>query len=210
MEINRLFQMFCILCTVDLAIANLLLISTVLSPMLLIMEPRYSNWLTSSICCPSMVKSSFVLFLSTTIIVVFLVFRSSPFFSLASLTRLRRSSSSCLLLQINVVSSAYLRLVIFVPPNFTPPLKPSRASLIMSSEYMLKRFGDKIHPWRTSLPISNHSVSPPLVLTADCWFWYRLAINSTRWHGKPIFFIVVQSWGWLTQSKALLLSIKHR
>ena len=137
-------------------------------------------WVMGTGTGPSMVKSSFVLFLSTTIIMVFLVFRSSPFFSLASLMRLMRSSSSCLLLQINVMSSAYLRLVIFVPPNFTPPLKPSRASLIMSSGYMLERFGDKIHPWRTPLPISNHSVSPPLVLTADCWFWYRLCINSTR------------------------------
>ena len=172
MEIPRLFQMFCILCTVDLAIANLLLISIVLSPMILTIEPRYSNWLTSSICCPSMMKSSFVLFLSTIIILVFLVFRSS-LFKLASLMRPRRSSSSCLLLQINVVSSAYLRLVIFVTPNFAPPLKPSRASLMMSSEYMLKRIGDKIYPWRTPLPISHHSVSPPPVLSAD-WLYNRV------------------------------------
>ena len=93
------------------------------------------------------------------VIFVFLVFRSSPFLSLASLIRVRRSSSSCLLLQINVVSSAYLRLVIFVPPNLTPPLNPSKASLMISSEYILNRFGDKIQPWRTPLPISNHSVS---------------------------------------------------
>ena len=116
-ERPRLFQMWDMLCTVDLAIASLLLISMVLSPLLLIIEPKYSNWFTTSILFPAMVKSVLLLSLSTTIIFVFLVFRRRSFSSLACLMRFNESISSSLLLQTRVVSSAYLGFVIFLPPN---------------------------------------------------------------------------------------------
>ena len=53
MDIPLLFQMFSMLCDVFRAIANLRLISVVLSHLLFISDPRYSNCFTTSIFCPS-------------------------------------------------------------------------------------------------------------------------------------------------------------
>ena len=105
-------------------------------------------------------------------IFVFLVFRRRPFFSLASFTRQRRSISSFLLLHISVVSSAYLKAVILSPPKRTHPLNTCSASLMMYSEYTLKRLGDRIHSCWSPLPMVNHSVLPTPVLTADSWSLY--------------------------------------
>ena len=45
---------------------------------------------------------------------------------------------------------------------------------MMSSEYTLKRLGDRIHPGRSPLPMLNHSVLPTPVLTAYSWSSYSL------------------------------------
>ena len=86
MDIPLLFQMFSMLCDVFRAIANLRLNSVVLSHLLFISDPRYSNYFTTSIFCPSSRKSAPLSFLSRNIIFVFLVFSRRPFSSLALLT----------------------------------------------------------------------------------------------------------------------------
>ena len=68
---------------------------------------------------------------------------------------------------IELCHSAYLRLLTLTPPKLIPPSTPSNASLIMSSESILKNLGDSMQPCRNALPIRNHSVSPSAVLTAD-------------------------------------------
>ena len=66
---------------------------------------------------------------------------------------------------IKVVSSAYLRLLVFLPAI----LIPACASFIpafhmMYSAYKLNKQGDNIQPWRTPFPIWNQSVVPCPVL----------------------------------------------
>ena len=64
----------------------------------------------------------------------------------------------------SVVSSAYRKLLIQRPPTHTPSLSESISALRMIvSVYRLNRYGESIQPWRTPLPILNHSVSPASV-----------------------------------------------
>ena len=105
-----------------------------------------------SISCPltSMLSCSFrkgTLMVSTTL--VLLVLRYRPAWLLASWTLFTISYNSSILSPTNTLSSAYLKFVILRPPIFTVPSKLSRAFLIITSEYMLNKCGDKIHPCRT-------------------------------------------------------------
>lgn len=52
---------------------------------------------------------------------------------------------------INVVSSAYLRLLIILPPMEIPPCKFSVVLRIMIAPYMLNNLGESIQPCRTPL-----------------------------------------------------------
>src|SRR5574341_628394 len=89
-----------------------------------------------------------------------------PTFSLSSLTFTKRLFSSSLLSAIRVVSSAYLRLLIFLPAILIPACASSSpAFLMMYSAYKLNKQGDNIQPWRTPFPIRNKSVVPCPVLT---------------------------------------------
>ena len=55
-----------------------------------------------------------------------------------------------------VVSSAYLRLLIFLPAVLIPAYAlSSPAFLMMYSTYKLNKQGDNIQPWRTPFPIWN-------------------------------------------------------
>ena len=61
-------------------------------------------------------------------------------------------------LVIRVVSSAYLRLLIFLPANVIPAcVSSSLASHMMCSAYKLNKQGDNMQPWRTPFPIWNQS-----------------------------------------------------
>ena len=69
-----------------------------------------------------------------------------------------------------VVSSAYLRLLIFLLEILIAACASSSpAFLMMYSAYKLNKQGDNIQPWRTPFPIWNHSVVPCLVLTLASW-----------------------------------------
>ena len=89
----------------------------------------------------------------------------SQLFSLSSFTFIKRLFSSSLS-AIRVVSSAYLRLLIFLPAILIPDCASSSpAFLMMYSAYKLSKQGDNIQPWRTPFPIWNQSVVPCPVLT---------------------------------------------
>ena len=89
-------------------------------------------------------------------------------------TFIKRLFSSSSLSAIRVVSSAYLRLLIFLPAILIPACASSSpAFLVMYSAYKLNKQGDNIQPWRTPFPIWNQSVVPCPVLTVASWPAYR-------------------------------------
>ena len=106
-------------------------------------------------------------------ILVFWMLHFKPTFSLSSYTFIKSLFSSSLS-AITVVSSAYLRLLIFLPAILIPACASScPAFLMMYSAYKLNKQGDNIQPWRIPFPIWNQSVVPCPVLTVASWPAYR-------------------------------------
>ena len=97
-----------------------------------------------------------------------------PGFSLSSFTFIKSLFSSYSLSAISVVSSAYLRLLIFLPENLIPACASSiLAFCMMYSAYELNMQGDNIQPQCSPFPIWNQSVVPCQVLTVASWPVYR-------------------------------------
>ena len=137
-------------------------------------------------------------------ILVFWMLSFKPTFSLSSFTFNKRLFSSSSLYAIRVVSSAYLRLLIFLPAILIPACASSSpVFLMMCSAYKLNKQGDNIQPWRTPFPIWNQSVVPCSVLTAASWPAYRFLKRQVRWSGMPISLRIFHSLLWSTQSKVL-------
>ena len=91
----------------------------------------------------------------------FLNLSFKPTFSLSTFTFIKRLFSSSLLSAIRVVSSAYLRLLIFLPAILIPAYASSIPTfLMMYSAQKLNKQGDSIQPWRTPFPVWNQSVVP--------------------------------------------------
>ena len=101
-------------------------------------------------------------------ILVFWTLSFKPAFSLPSFTFIKRLFSSSLLSAIRVVSSAYLRLLIFLLAVLIPACASySQAFLMMYSAYKLNKQGDNIQPWCTPFPIWNQSLPCPVLLLPD-------------------------------------------
>ena len=136
-----------------------------------------------------------------------LVFRMlgfKPTFSLSSFTFIKRLFSSSSHSVITVVSSAYLRLLIFLLAILIPACASSSpAFLVMYFAYKLNKQGDNIQPWHTPFPSGNQSVVPCSVLTVASWPAYRFLKRQVRWSGIPISFRIFHSWLWSSQSTAL-------
>ena len=127
-----------------------------------------------------------------------------PIFSLSSFTFIKGLFSSSSLSVIRVVSSAYLRLLIFLPAILIPTcVSSSPAFLKMYSAYKLNKHSDNIQPWCSPFPNWNRSVVPRPVLTVAYWPAYRFLRRQVRWSGIPISFKIFHSLLWSTQSKAL-------
>ena len=83
-------------------------------------------------------------------ILVFWMLNFKPTFSLSSFTFIKRLFGSSSLSAIRVVSSAYLRLLIYLLAILIPTYASSSpAFLIMYSTYKLNKQGDNIQPWHT-------------------------------------------------------------
>ena len=106
-------------------------------------------------------------------ILVFWIFSfNQPFHSSFSLIKRLFSFSS--LPAIRVVSSAYLRLLIFLLAILTPAYESSRLAFHMIySAQKLKKSGDNIQPWCAPSPILNQSIVPHTVLTVASWLSYK-------------------------------------
>ena len=91
---------------------------------------------------------------------------SKPSFSLSSVTLLESLFSCSLLSAIRVVSSVYLRLLIFLPAILIPAYASSSLAFHMRySACKLSKQGDNIKPCCIPFPIWNQSVVPCPVLT---------------------------------------------
>ena len=159
-----------------------LLISWLQSPSAVILEPKKISLLLStvspSICCEVMGPDAIVL--------VFWMLSFKPAFSLSSFTFLKRLFSSSSLSTIRVVSSAYLRLLIFFLAVLIPTCYlSSQAFCMMYSAYNLNKQGDNIQPWHTPFSILNQSILC-LILTVASWSAYRFLRRQVRWSGIPV------------------------
>ena len=126
-------------------------------------------------------------------IFVFWMLSFKPAFSLSSFTFIKRLFSFSLLFGIRVVSSAYLRLLIFLPEILIPAWESSSPVFHMtSSAYQLNKQGDNPQSWCTLLPIWNQSVVPCPVLTVASWPANRFLKRQVRWSGILISFRIFQ------------------
>ena len=99
----------------------------------------------------------------------------------------QRLFSSSSLSAIKVVSSANLRLFIFLMAILIPACASSSlAFCMMYSAYILNKQGDNIQPWHTPFPIWSQSVVQCPVLTFAFWSVYRFFRRQVRWSGIPI------------------------
>src|SRR5574339_89417 len=121
-----------------------LLISWLQSPYSVILEPEKIKSDTVSTVSPSI--SHEVMGLDA-MIFVFRMLSFKPTFSLSTFIFIKRLLSSSSLSAIRVVSSAYLRLLIFLPAILIPAcISSSPAFLIMYSAQKLNKQGDHIQP----------------------------------------------------------------
>ena len=128
-----------------------LLISWLQSPSAVIFEPPKIKSLTVSIVSPSIFHEVMG---PDAIILVFWMLSFKPTFSLSPFTFIKRYFSSSSLSAIRVVSSAYLRLLIFLLAILIPACASSSLAFCMIySAYKLNKQGDNIQPWCTLLPI---------------------------------------------------------
>ena len=94
--------------------------------------------------------------------------------SLSSFTLCKRLFSSSVLSAIRVVSSAYLRLLMFLLLILILACNlSSRAFLMMCSAYRLNKLGDSRQPCLMLFSILNQSGVPYRVLTVASWPAYR-------------------------------------
>ena len=177
-----------------------LLISWLQSTSAVIWEPPKIKSVTVSTVSPSVCHEVMG---PDAMILVFWMLSFKPTVSLSSFTFIKRLVSSSLS-AVRVVSSAYLRLLIFLTAILIPAYASSSpAFLMMYSAYQLNKQGDNIQPWCTPFLIWNLSVIPCPVLTVASWPAYRFLRRQVRWSGIPISWRIFHSLLWSTQSKSL-------
>ena len=178
-----------------------LLISGLQSPSAVILEPKKIKSVTVSIASPSICHEVMG---PDPKIFVFWMLKFKPAFSLSSYTFIKRLSGSSSLSAIKVVSSAYLRLFIFLLAILIPPCASfSLALCTMYSAYKLNKQGDKTEPWHPPLQIWNQSNIICQVLIVASWLAHRYLRRQIRWSGNPITLRIFHSLLWSTESKAL-------
>ena len=120
-------------------------------------------------------------------ILIFWMLSFKPTFSLSSFTFIKWLFSSYLLSSIRLLSSAYLRLLIYLLGILISACASSSpAFFMMYSAYKLNKQGDNMQPWCTPFPIWNQSVVPCPVLTVASWPAYRFLRRQVRWSGIPV------------------------
>jgi len=127
------------------------------------------------------------------IILVFWMLSFKPDFSLSSFTFIKRLFSSNSLSAIRVVTSTYLRLLIFLPAFLIPAFTSSSPAFhMMYSACKLNNEGDNIQVRCTPFPIWKQAVVPCPILTAASWPAHRFLRRQVRWSGIPISWRIFQ------------------
>ena len=151
---SLLFNMLSRLVIAFLPRSKHLLISWLQSPFAVILEPKQIKSVTVS---PSICQE---VVWPEAMILVFWMLSFKPTFSLSSFSFIKRLFSSSSLSAARVVSSAYLRLLIFLPAILIPACASSSpAFLLQYSAYKFNKQGDNIQPWCAPFPIWNQWVS---------------------------------------------------
>ena len=177
---SLLFNMVSRLVIAFLPRSKCLLISWQQSPSEVILEPPKIKSLTVSIVFPSICHEVMG---PAAMISVFWMLSFKPTFSFSSFTYIKRHFSPSLS-AIRVVSSAYLRLLIFLLAILIPACASSSLAFCMIySAYKLNKQGDNIQCWCTLFPIWHQSVIPCTVLTVASWPPYRFLRRQVRWSG---------------------------
>ena len=149
---SLLFNMLSRLVVAFLSRSKHLLISWLQSPSAVILEPEKMKSITVSMLSPCICHEVMG---PEAMILVFWMLSLKPTFSL-SFTFINRLFSSSSLPAIRVVSSAYLRLLIFLPEILIPACASSNLAIhTMHSANKLNNLGDDIQPWWTPFPIWN-------------------------------------------------------
>ena len=118
---------------------------------------------------------------------VFWMLSFQPDFSLSSFMLIKRLFSSSSLSAIRLVSSGYLRLLIFLLAILIPGCTSSNLAFhMMYSTYKLNNQGNVIKHWRTPFPIWKQSVFPCPILTVASWPAYRFLMRQVRWYDIPV------------------------
>ena len=186
-----LFNMLSTLVITFIPKSKCLLISWLQLPFAVILEPLEIKFDTVSTVSPSICHEVMG---PDAMILVFWMLSFKPTFPLSSFTLIKRLFSSSSLYAIRVVSSAYLKLLIFLPAILIPACASSSpAFLKMYPAYKLSKQGDNIQPWWTPLPIWNQPVVPCPVLTVASWPAYRFLKRQVRWSGIPMSFRIFHS-----------------
>ena len=181
---SLLFNMMSSLVITFLLRSKHLLISCLQSPSAVILEHKKIKPVTVSIASPSMYHQEMR---PDAMILVFWMLSIKPMFSLSSFTFFKRLFSTSLLSAIRVVSSAYLRLLIYLWAILTPVYASSSPVFpMMCFAYKLNKQDDNIQPWHTSFLICNQFVVPCPVLTVASWPAHRFFRRQVRWSGIPI------------------------
>ena len=192
---SLLFNMLSRLVITFLPRSKHLLISWLQSPSAVILEPKKIKSAIVSTISPYICHDTMG---ADDMILVFWMLSFKPTFSLPCFTFIKRFFSSSSLSAIRVVSSAYLRLLIFLLAILIPAFASSSpVFLMMYSAYKLNKQGDNIQPWYTPFPIWNQSVSPCPVLTVALEATVRTGTHINPW----IFS------GWSNRRKTLGLGI---
>ena len=118
------------------------------------------------------------------VILVFWMLSFKPAFSLSSFTCIKRLFSSSSLSAIKVVSSAYLRLLLFLQAILISSLwfiQPGISPDVLCIE--VKEAGWQYTALMYSFPKFNQSVVPCPVLTVSSWLAYSFLRRQARWSG---------------------------
>ena len=154
---SLLFNMLSRLVIAFLSRSKHLLISCLESPSTVILEHKKIKSFTVSIVSPSICHEVMGL---DAMILVFWMLSFKPTFSLSSLT-FNRLFSSALLSAIMVVSSAYLRLLIFLLAILIPVYDSSNlARCMMYFAHKLNKQGDNIHLVQFNCSVMSDSLRP--------------------------------------------------
>ena len=118
---------------------------------------------------------------SDAMILVFLILSFKTAFSLSPFTFIKRLFSSSLLSAIRMMSSAYLRLLVFFLAVLISGYDSSSPAFhMMYSAYKLNKQIDKIQPWCTPFPILNQSIFPCQVLSVASLYIVYKGLEQSR------------------------------